>query len=86
MRVDVVVGWGTSLIDLCGFLSSFYLPPIIFFGVGSIKNNQDLLLLDQISLWGGIHHPLNRFLYYVGSLSFIYNYTMAFVRVKSLNI
>ena len=77
---------GTSLINIYGLFSSPYLPPIFFFGVGSIEINQDLLLLDQISLRGGIYHSLNRFLFEAGSLSFIYIYTniMAFVRVKSL--
>ncbi len=53
------------------FCSSPYLPPIIFFGVGSVEINQDLSLLDQISLrggifnkisfWGGIHRSFSFF-------------------------
>ncbi len=49
------------------WFSSPYLKPIIFFGVGSVAINQDLSLLDQISVWGGICHSLTRFLFGVGS-------------------
>ncbi len=69
--------------------------------MGSVEINQDLSLLDQISLRGGIRHSLTRFLFGVGSvtpqtdsslgwdlspLCTVHTYTMAFVRVKSLNI
>ncbi len=47
-----------------------YVPPKIFFGVGSVAIDQDLSLLDQISLRGGIRHSLTRFLFGVGSLAF----------------
>ncbi len=39
-----------------GFISHPYLPPINFFGVGCVEINQDLSLLVQISLRGGIRH------------------------------
>ncbi len=47
---------------------------------------QDLSLLDQISLRGGIRHSISRFLFGVGSIPFIYICTMAFISVKSLTI
>ncbi len=49
------------------------LPPKISFQVGSVKIIQDLPLLDQISLRGGICCCLTRFLFGVGSLSFVLN-------------
>ncbi len=61
-------------------LCSLYLPPIIFFGVGSVtpwpdfSTGWDPLLLNQISLQGGI------------SPIYIEWIIMAFVRVESLTI
>ncbi len=80
MRVVVVVIGGdyfevmTLKVDLRSrstqpLLSYPYLPPIIFFGVGSVEINQDMLLLDQISLRGGIRNSLTRFLFGVGSVA-----------------
>ncbi len=103
MRVVVVGGgvgggavWFEKIID---FRFPAILSTKVFFGVGSVEINQDMLLLDQIFLWGGIRHSLTRFLFGVGSvtpqtdfssgwdLSHLYTvHTMAFVRVKSLNI
>ena len=62
------------MIDPSVLLSSPYLTPIIFFGVGSVEIFQDLSLLDQISLRGGICHSITRFLFGVGSLPFILLY------------
>ncbi len=72
-----------------------HVPPKIFFRVGSVAIDQDLLLLDQISLRGGIRHSFTRFLFGVGSvtpyqislqggISSIYTYTMVFVRAKNI--
>ncbi len=57
---------------IIGFRYSAILSTKVFFGVGSVEINQDLSLLDQISLRGGICHSSNRFLFRVGSLPFIY--------------
>ncbi len=86
VRVVVVVvvgGGGSSLVPLlfeylC--FESSYPRDLSPHRGGSIEINQDLLLRDQISLWGGVCHSLTRFLFGMGSFPFV------FVRVKSLTI
>ncbi len=75
--VDVVVGvvGGSSLLAI-GLkkllVSVIQLPSQLKFRVGSVEINQNMSLLDQISLRGGIRHSSNKFLFGVGSLPFIY--------------
>ncbi len=69
--------WGEQFTDHwfeknIGFRYSAILPTKVFFGVGSVEINQDMSLLDQISLQGGIRHSSNRFLFRVGSLPLLY--------------
>ncbi len=92
MRVVAVVGdgqWrGSSLVPLFNFLNMLVFGSAIptayvLLAVGSVEINQDLWLVDQISLWCGIRlipSLLTSFLFRVGSLPFI------FATVKSLTI